>query len=78
MIERLNQRQVAPAPGVPAEPRADPDFNWDRLALPSETNFPVPGDGTIQRMATSLFAKLPNLTGRDQHEARFVLQVIST
>lgn len=78
MIERLNQRPAAPAPGLPAELPADPNFNWERLALPSETDFPVPGDGTIQRMATSLFSKLPTLTGRDQHEARFVLQVIST
>lgn len=79
MLERLNQRQAAAAPaGAPAEPQPDPNFDWTRLALPSETNFPVPGDGTIQRMATSLFARIPTLTGRDQHEARFVLQVIST
>lgn len=78
MLERLNQRQAAAPPaGVPAEQPADPDFVWTRLALPSETNFPVPGDGTVQRMATSLYSKVPTLTGRDQHEARFVLQVIS-
>lgn len=70
MLERLNQRQAAAPP-------ADPDFVWTRLTLPSETNFPVPGDGTVQRMATSLYSKVPTLTGRDQHEARFVLQVIS-
>lgn len=29
----------------------------------------------VQRMATSLFAKVPLLTGRDQHEAHFVLQM---
>lgn len=78
MLERLNQRQAAPQPaGAPAEPPADPDFVWTRLALPSETNLPVPGDGTVQRMATSLYSREPTLTGRDQHEARFVLQVIS-
>lgn len=31
----------------------------------------------IQRMATSLFARLSLLTGRDHHEARFILQVTS-
>lgn len=31
----------------------------------------------VQRMVTSLFAKLPLLTGRDQHEARYVQQVTS-
>lgn len=45
--------------------------------LPAETNFQVPGDGQVQRMASSLFARVPTLAGRDQHEARFVLQVIS-
>lgn len=79
MLDSLNQRPAAPPPaGAQAEPQPDPNFNWGRLALPSETNFPVPGDGTVQRMATSLFAKVPTLTGRDQHETRFVLQVIST
>lgn len=79
MLERLNQGQAAALPpGAPAEPQPDPNFDWARLALPSETNSPVPGDGTMQRMATSLFARIPSLNGRDQHEARFVLQVIST
>lgn len=78
MLERLNQCQAAaPQPGALAEQPVDPDFVWTRLTLPSETNFPVPGDGTVQRMATSLYTKVPTLTGRDQHEARFVLQVIS-
>lgn len=76
MLRRLNQPATAAA-AYPDEPAADPAFLWSRLVLPSETNFPVRGDGTIQRMATSLFAKVPTLTGRDQHEARFVLQVIS-
>lgn len=57
----------------PAEPLPDPH----RLCLPPETNFRDPGEGMIQRMATSLFAKLPLLTGRDHHEARFILQVTS-
>lgn len=50
---------------------------WERLALPSETNFVVPSNGMVQHMATSLFARVPTLQGRDQHEARFVLQVVS-
>lgn len=53
--------------GNPAEPPADPTFNWERLFLPPETNFQVPGDGLVQRMATSLFARVPTLLGRDQH-----------
>lgn len=61
----------------PADPPEDPHFAWDRLAMGSETNFTVPSTGMIQRMATSLFARVPTLVGRDQHEARFVLQVIS-
>lgn len=79
MLAELRARQAKPpAPVVnPAEPPADPNFNWSRLVLPPETNFQVPGDGLVQRMATSLFARVPTLVGRDQHEARFVLQVIS-
>lgn len=61
----------------PAEPAADPHFQWDRLRLLSETNFKVPGNGRIQRIASSLFAKLPLLTVRDQYETRFILQVTS-
>lgn len=55
----------------------DPDFRWERLAVPPETDFPVPGDGVVQRMASSLLAELPTLTGRDHHEARFVLSMAS-
>lgn len=60
-----------------AEPPEDLDFDWSRLVLPPETSFQVPGNGQIQRMASSLLARVPTLAGRDQHEARFVLQVIS-
>lgn len=78
MLQRLNQQPApAAAQGNLDDPPADPAFHWGRLALPSETNFPVPGDGSVLRMATSLYTKVPALTGRDQHEARFVLQVIS-
>lgn len=57
--------------------RSSRNLNWGGLALPSETDYQVPGTGLIQRMATSLFAKIPLLAGRDQYEAQFVLQVIS-
>lgn len=60
MLRRLNQHPApAAAPGNVDDPPADPAFVCGRLALSSETNFPVPGDGTIQRMATSLFTKVP-------------------
>lgn len=79
MLAELRARQAQPAaPAVnPVEPPADPNFNWARLVLPPETNFQVPGDGLVQRMASSLFARFPTLVGRDQQEARFVLQVIT-
>lgn len=76
MMRALQRAQPA-AQQDPAEPPADPHFVWERLCLPSETNFRVPGEGMIQRMATSLFTKLPTLSGQDQHEERFILQVTS-
>lgn len=76
MMQELRQRPQQEQHN-PAEPAADPHFQWDRLRLPSETNFKVPGDGRIQWIASSLFTKLPLLTGQDQHEARFILQVTS-
>lgn len=76
MMQELRRAQPAQQQD-PAETLPDPHFQWDRLCLPSVANFRVPGEGMIQRMATSLFAKLPLLTGRDQHEARFTLQVTS-
>lgn len=76
MLAELRAWQAQSAAN-PAEPPADPNFNWARLVLPPETNFQIPGDGLVQRMASSLFARDPTLAGRDQHEARFVLQVIS-
>lgn len=75
MMAELRARQAQPAAqaGNAAEPPEDPAFDWSRLVLPPETNFQVPGRGMVQRMATSLFARVPTLAGRDQH----VLQVIS-
>lgn len=77
MLAKLRARQALPLqPGNVAEPPADPNFDWSRLVFPAETSFQVPGDGQVQRMASSLFARLPTLAGRDQHDARFLLQVI--
>lgn len=42
----------------PNKPAPHSAFQRGGLALPSETTFPVPGDGTIQRMASSPFAKV--------------------
>lgn len=80
MMEQLQNRDPparAPAVNDPADPPEDPNIMWERLALPSETNFVVPSNGMVQHMATSLFARVPTLQGRDQHEARFVLQAVS-
>lgn len=78
MLAELRARQN-PAAGVvnAAEPPEDPDFDWTRVVLPPETSFQVPGNGQVQRMAASLLARVPTLAGRDQHEARFVLKVVS-
>lgn len=75
-MEQLQNRDP-PSRQPAAHDQADPNFVWERLAMPSETNFVVPSTGMVQHMATSLFSKVPLLTGRDQHEARFVLQVVS-
>lgn len=77
MMQELRQNRQAPCQAQDAaEPPADPLFQWDRLALHSETAVRLPGDGMVLRMATSLFAKVPLLTGRDQYEAHFVLQMV--
>lgn len=67
-------------PGEPAADVAeDPDFNWFSLRFPLEVTFPFPTTGVVQRYAAGLFDKLQAglLTGRDQHEASFVLDMIS-
>lgn len=79
-MEQLKNRDPPARPQAvndPADPPEDPNFMWERLAMASETNFVVPSTGMVQHMTTSLFSKIPTLTGRDQHEARFVLQVVS-
>lgn len=74
MLDELRARQALPLQSAKvAEPPADPNFDWSRLVLPAETSFQVPGDKQVQRMASSLFARVPTLAGRNQHEARFLL-----
>lgn len=77
-VERMAaiQNRPAAAPAVVAE---DPEFNWHALRSPLDTTFPLPSTGVVQRIAAGLFAKVQAgvLTGRDRHEAIFVLDVIS-
>lgn len=83
-LTRLTQtvdRMVAhqqPAPAA-AEVAEDPAFNWESLRSPLEATFPLPTTGVVQRVAAGLFAKFQSggLTGRDQHEARFVLDILA-
>lgn len=73
-----NLRQAAAVAPAPAEEHApDPNFNWNFLRTPAETWFPVPGLGSVQRIAADLLARLPTMAARDQHDARFVLAVVS-
>lgn len=65
------QAPQAPNQDVPD----DPNFDWNRLRLPSTTSFPVPCTGRVQRMANELLARLPAMAGRDQKEATFVLNM---
>lgn len=61
MMAELRARQPAVQPVNPAEPSRDPAFDWTSLALPSVTDFQVPGTGLVQRMASSLFARVPTV-----------------
>lgn len=76
MVERMAAIQHRPPAADIAE---DPDFNWFALRSPLEATFPLPNTGVVQRIAAGLFAKLQAglITGRDQHEARFALDMIS-
>lgn len=77
-VERMAAiQQRPPEPGV--DVNEDPDFNWASLRSPLETTFPLPSTGVVQRIAAGLFAKLQAglLSGRDHHEARFVLDILS-
>lgn len=75
-VERMAAIRHRPPAADIAE---DPDFNWFALRSPLEATFPLPNTGVVQRIAAGLFAKLQAglITGRDQHEARFALDMIS-
>lgn len=77
-VERMAAIQQQPAQPV-TDVAEDPDFNWHALRSPLEATFPLPNTGVVQRIAAGLFSKLQAgiLTGRDQHEARFVLDMMS-
>lgn len=77
-VERMVAIQQQPAQPV-GDVAEDPNFNWHALRSPLEATFPLPNTGVVQRIAAGLFSKLQAglLTGRDQHEARFVLDMMS-
>lgn len=77
-MERLVTERPAPAAAV-NEVAEDPAFHWDALRSPLDTTFPLPSVGVVQRVAAGLYAKLQSgaITGRDQHEARFVLDILA-
>lgn len=77
-VERLVTERPAPPPAA-ADVAEDPAFNWEALHSPLDTTFPLPSTGVVQRVAAGLFAKLQSgaITGRDQHEARFVLDILA-
>lgn len=77
-VERIAAFQNNPAPAA-ADAAEDPAFNWEALRSPLEVIFPLPPTGVVQRVAAGLFAKVQSgaLTGRDQHEARFVLDMMA-
>lgn len=71
------RREVATKQAQQAEVPEDPNFNWNFFKLPSETKFPVPCTGIVQRIAANLLACLPSLAARDKHDAHFILAVVS-
>lgn len=42
----------------PVSLTADPNFQWDRLAVPQETNFSVPAEGMVQSTKMGLYSQL--------------------
>lgn len=75
----IHQLPAAPAPGHPLNPPEDPNFNWLAIRSPLEAPFPLPPTGTVQRIVAGLFAKIQanGSSGRDLHEARFALDVMT-
>lgn len=80
IMRRLDDVQARPpavAAGNAMDQPEDPNYQWNALRVATTTNFPVPSTGAVQRMASSLLSKLSSLQGRDNHDARFVLQMTS-
>lgn len=77
-VEKMAAIQQQPAQPI-ADVQEDPDFPRHALRSPLEAAFPLPNTGVVQRIAEGLFTKVQAgmLTGRDQHEARFVLDIMS-
>lgn len=77
-VQAMVNHRPAPEPAA-ADAPADPAFRWDTLRSPLEVTVPLPSEGVVQRIAAGLFAKLQSgvLTGRDQHEARFTLDILA-
>lgn len=78
-VERMVAGQRPPQAPAPVNVEEDPAFQWNALRSPLEATFPLPPTGVVQRIAAGLFAKVQAgmLTGRDQREARFVLDIMA-
>lgn len=88
LVQVVNPRGRPPPPELAREVRdnrqqagpdfvlADPNFDWNLMALPAETNFPLPCEGNVQEIAAGLLAHIPFMQGRDLHDAKFVLRVV--
>lgn len=72
-----NRQQAAQQPADPDFVRADPNFNWNLMALPAETNFPLPCESKVQEIAAGLLARIPFMQGRDLYDAKFMLRFLS-
>lgn len=78
-VERMAAVQRPQQPAAVADIAEDPNFNWNALRSPLEATFPLPAVGMVQRIAAGLYAKVQVgiFTGRDQREARFVLDMMA-
>lgn len=74
---RDNRQQAPQQRADPDFVPADPNFDWNLMALPAETNFQLPCEGKVQEIAAGLLARILFMQGRDLHDAKFVLRVVS-
>lgn len=74
MSQHVNQHLQPPPP-----PAAEPDvaFDWAKLLQATPDHFPPATTAQVQRLATGLLAKLPQLSGRDHHDVAFVLTMMT-